>query len=130
MLRQLALALLVAGPAIAAEPMSAERFEQYVEGKTLYYGSNGQAYGVEEYLSDRRVRWSFLDGECVDGIWYEEAGNICFVYENNPVPQCWSFFLDSGGLRARFENEPRLTDLYEVEQSDEPMVCLGPDVGV
>lgn len=125
-----ALSLLTALPALAAEPMSARDFESYVTGKTLYYGLSGEAYGVEEYLPDRQVRWSFLDGQCKDGFWYEEAGQICFVYEDNPAPQCWSFFRDGARMRAVFENDPANTVLYEVEQNQEPMLCQGPDVGV
>lgn len=114
----------------AAEPMSARDFEAYVTGKTLYFGQNGEAYGVEEYLEDRRVRWSFLDGKCKDGVWFEEDGLICFVYEDNYTPQCWSFYRDSGGLRAVFQNDPENTTLYEAQQDDEPMICLGPEIGV
>ena len=114
----------------AAEPMSAAEFESYVTGKTLYFGQNGEAYGVEKYFPDRRVRWSFLDGNCKEGFWYEEAGEICFVYEDNPGPQCWSFFREGGNLRAVFESDPQNTTLYEANQDDEPMVCLGPEVGV
>lgn len=121
---------LAALPAFAAEPMSATEFERYVTGKTLYFGQAGQAYGVEEYLSDRRVRWSFLDGKCKDGYWYEDASQICFVYEDNPEPQCWSFFKEGSRLRAVFENDPGSTVLYEANQDDEPMICMGPDVGV
>lgn len=110
--------------------MSAADFEAYVTGKTLYFGQAGRPYGVEEYLDDRRVRWSFLDGKCKDGIWYEDAGQICFVYEDNPTPQCWSFFQEGTGLRAIFENDPASTTLYEARQDDEPMICYGPDVGV
>ncbi|MCL3882291.1 hypothetical protein [Marivita sp. GX14005] len=117
-------------PIAAAEPMNGPEFEAYVTGKTLYFGQNGEAYGVEEYRENRRVRWSFLDGRCKDGIWYEDSGMICFVYEDNPVPQCWSFFEEPGGLRAIFENDPAATTLYEAQQDDQPMVCLGPDVGV
>ncbi|MBO9468354.1 hypothetical protein TRP8649_03163 [Pelagimonas phthalicica] len=117
-------------PALAAEALSGPEFEAYVKGKTLYFGMAGQAYGVEEYLDDRRVRWSFLDGKCKDGFWYEEASQICFVYEDTPEPQCWSFYKEGKGLRAVFENDPSSTVLYEAQQDDEPMLCLGPDVGV
>ncbi|MCR8546524.1 hypothetical protein M4578_01685 [Salipiger sp. P9] len=117
-------------PLLAAQPMSAEEFERYVLGKTLYFGYDGSAYGVEEYLPDRQVRWSFLDGKCKDGFWYEEAGMICFVYDDQPAPQCWSFFREGGGLRAIFENDPENTVLYEARQDDAPMMCLGPEVGV
>lgn len=126
----IALSCLTALPALAAEPMSASDFESYVTGKTLYFGLNGSAYGVEEYLPDRQVRWSFLDGKCKDGHWYEDAGQICFVYEDTPEPQCWSFFREGSGLRAVFENDPDSTVLYEANQDDEPMLCMGPDVGV
>lgn len=126
----IALTCLTALPALAAEPMSASDFESYVTGKTLFFGLDGDAYGVEEYLPDRQVRWSFLDGKCKDGFWYEDTGQICFVYEDDPAPQCWSFFKDGAGLRAVFENDPSSTVLYEANQDDEPMLCLGPDVGV
>ncbi|MCC1495114.1 hypothetical protein [Cognatishimia sp. F0-27] len=125
-----ALPFVLTGPSQAAEAMNGDQFERYVEGKTLYFGLGGNAYGVERYLPDRKVQWSFLDGKCKDGEWYEDAGQICFVYEDNPNPQCWSFFRDGTGLRAVFENNPESTVLYEVEQSDEPMLCYGPDVGV
>ncbi|MBV6634951.1 MAG: hypothetical protein KI788_03465 [Mameliella sp.] len=126
----IALTCLTALPALAAEPMSATDFESYVTGKTLYFGLNGEAYGVEKYLPDRRVQWSFLDGKCKDGFWYEQTGQICFVYEDNPDPQCWSFFREGSGLRAVFENDPSSTVLYEAQQDDSPMLCHGPDVGV
>jgi len=116
--------------AAASEPLSAAEFERYVTGKTLYFGQGGQSYGVEEYLPDRQVRWSFLDGKCKEGFWYEEAGQICFVYEDTPTPQCWSFFEDGDKLRAVFENDPSSTVLYEAGQNEEPMLCHGPDVGV
>ncbi len=121
---------LLASPLTAAQPMSAEEFESYVTGKTLYFGSGGAPYGVEQYLPDRRVRWSFLDGECKDGRWYAEAQMICFVYEDMNAPQCWSFYRESGKLRAVFQNDPQNTVLYEAQQGDTPMLCYGPDTGV
>ena len=114
----------------AAEPMTAAEFERYVAGKTLFFGLEGQAYGAEEYMEDRQVRWSFLDGDCKEGFWYEEAGQICFVYEDRPDPQCWSFYREGDALRAVFENDPSSTVLYEAQQTEEPMLCYGPDVGV
>ena len=57
-------------------------------------------------------------------------GQICFVYEDNPVPQCWSFYRAESGLRAVFENDPQATTLYEAQQDEEPMICQGPDLGV
>ncbi len=127
----LALALaLGASPLAASEPLSGAQFERYVTGKTLYFGLGGTAYGVEEYLPDRKVRWSFLDGRCKDGFWYEDARMICFVYDDQPGAQCWSFFREGTGLRAVFQDDPENTVLYEARQDDAPMMCLGPEVGV
>jgi hypothetical protein len=123
--------LATGSPVGAQSTLSAEEFDRYTQGKTLFYGRNGSAYGAEVYLRNRRVRWSFLDGQCKDGDWYEDTnGLICFVYEDNPDPQCWSFTLGSGGLIARFENNPQTTELYEAQDTDEEMICLGPKVGV
>jgi hypothetical protein len=118
----------VAGAAQSA--MSAEEFERYTTGKTLYFFSQGEAYGVEEYRENRRVTWSFLDGKCKEGVWYPQGDQICFVYEDNPTPQCWTFYREAGGLRALFEGRETGTELYEAGEADEPMMCLGPDVGV
>ncbi|EAQ04200.1 hypothetical protein OB2597_08659 [Pseudooceanicola batsensis HTCC2597] len=134
MLRSLLIsaALLASGFAAAETPMTAEEFDAYSRGKTFYYGSMGQPYGVEEYFDGRRVRWSFLDGECADGYWYESDGMICFEYhaDPDPGPQCWTFFKGTRGLVAQFEGDPEQTTLYEVENAGEPMICPGPEVGV
>ncbi|WP_300038225.1 hypothetical protein [uncultured Roseobacter sp.] len=122
---------LCTGPGLAAEGnMNAEAFDDYTRGKTLFYGENGATYGAEVYMDNRRVRWSFLDGECKEGVWYEEAGQICFVYEDNPDPQCWTFRQNGQGLIASFRNMPGGTELYEATDLNEEMICLGPDVGV
>ena len=124
------LALLCSVSAVSANPMSAAEFEAYVTGKTLYYGRAGQAYGAEIYHENRRVTWSFLDGECKDGYWYNEGTNICFVYEDRPDPQCWTFERGASGLIATFENNPDSQELYEAEDVGEEMICLGPKIGV
>ncbi|MBD3663761.1 hypothetical protein [Sulfitobacter aestuariivivens] len=126
----LIIALLTALPALAQDRMSAAEFDAYTKGKTLFYGRNGAAYGAEVYHGNRRVQWSFLDGECKEGHWYEEAGLICFVYEDTPDPQCWSFTKGARGLIARFENDPASTALYEAQDVGEELLCLGPKVGV
>lgn len=130
-MKKLALLIVLLGSAAAAqESMSAEEFDRYTRGKTLFFGQNGRAYGAEIYKEDRRVQWSFLDGECKDGEWYEDNGLICFVYEDNPTPQCWSFEKGPSGLIARFENRPGTTELYEAQDLGEEMLCLGPRIGV
>lgn len=128
--RLLILLCLTAGTLRAETPMSAEAFDAYTRGKTLFYGSDGEAYGVERYLDGRRVIWSFLDGNCRNGLWYEQDEQICFIYEDRLDPQCWTFFQTPRGLIARFENDPQATELYEAEDIGEEMLCFGPEVGV
>lgn len=131
MFRPVLIPLLCAAlPAMAETRMTAETFDAYTRGKTLFYGFDGVAYGVERYLDNRRVIWSFLDGDCKYGAWYEENGLICFVYEDRPDPQCWSFDQGPSGLIARFEDDPEATELYEAEDIGEEMICYGPEVGV
>lgn len=131
MTRILALIFAVFPVALAAEtPLTAEEFEGRVAGKVLTYGLNGDPYGAEEYLSGRRVRWSFLDGDCDEGYWYPENDAICFVYRDTPTPQCWRFFDEGTGLRAEFLTDPEDDALYEVGRSDGPLSCPGPEVGV
>jgi len=122
--------ILMALPAAAQTPMTAEGFDAYTRGKTLYYGVDGKPYGAERYLDGRRVIWSFLDGDCKEGIWYESRGEICFLYEDRLDPQCWTFSQGSGGLIAQFEGEGAQTELYEAQDIGEKMLCYGPEVGV
>lgn len=127
------LGLSLAGVQVDAQgtgALNADAFDAYTKGKTLYYGSRGQPYGAERYMDGRRVVWSFLDGDCQDGIWYEQDGHICFIYENNLTPQCWTFQKGAAGLIARFENDPGTTELYEAQDIGEEMMCRGPEVGV
>lgn len=121
---------LLATPLAALDELSAEEFEAYTRGKTLFFGQNGQPYGVEEYRENREVTWSFLDGRCIEGFWYEDArGMICFEYEDEIGPQCWRFYRGPEGLLAIFEDESSVP-LYEAAEGEEPMQCLGPEVGV
>lgn len=130
-----ALALCLALPAVAQEagtPMGAAEFDAYTRGRTLSYAFEGTPYGIEEYLPNRRVRWSFIGNTCQEGVWYERAGNICFLYENAPDnEQCWHFFETENGMHGVFQGpDGPGTELYEVHQSDRPLNCAGPEVGV
>ena len=125
-----ALALCTSLPAQADTALDAQAFEQLTLGRTFTYAENGTAYGAEEYLPGRRVRWSFLDGQCKAGFWWEEAGQICFAYEDNPDPQCWRFFMGEAGLVAHYTSSDDAAPLYEVGQSSDPLLCLGPETGV
>jgi hypothetical protein len=129
-MRAFALCLLLATPALAENPMTGAEFEAYATGKTLTYGLGGVVYGIEQYLPGRRVLWAFEGDICRDGYWYEQDQEICFVYEDDPTPQCWTFLQTDKGLRARFTGDPQGADLSEVGQSATPLICAGPDVGV
>ena len=114
-----------------APGLTAQQFEDYTTGKVLTYGIAGAAYGIEQYLPGRKVVWAFVGAECRTGTWYEADQLICFVYDDRPDdPQCWSFYLGSGGLQAHFAGDPAGQGLIEVEQSSGPMPCAGPDLGV
>ncbi len=122
--------LILSTMAAQAEPLTAERFDSYTQGKTVYYDSNGLPYGAETYLRNRRVRWSFLDGSCQEGSWYPQEEQICFLYEGSDGAQCWDFELDENGITAVLESEFGRTELQEVAPSGRQLICPGPEVGV
>lgn len=126
----LGLAIGLCMPASAETQLTPTEFEAYATGKTLTYAAGGEVYGVEQYLPGRKVRWAFIDDTCRIGHWYEAGPEICFVYEHDSTPQCWTFHLDASGLKARFTNDPVGTELSEVNQTPDPLACTGPDVGV
>jgi hypothetical protein len=112
------------------QPLTAEEFDALSVGRTMYYESEGKAYGAEQYLPGRRVVWAFLGDDCLKGTWYPEGQDICFVYEDRPDPQCWTFYQSEKGLIAHFRGNPDGAPLVGVQQSPAPLACLGPDVGV
>ena len=61
----LILCLMLTPPAWAQDTLSAAEFDAFTKGKTLFYGTLGAPYGAEVYHDNRRVQWSFLDGECI-----------------------------------------------------------------
>ena len=131
MKRLFVLLALAATPALADDvPMTGAEFEAYASGKTLTFAQNGQVYGIEQYLSGRRVRWAFIENDCMDGYWYESGDQICFLYDTDGPVQCWHFYREAQGLRADFVGNESGAELYEAQQSDEPLLCKGPQVGV
>ena len=114
----------------AETPVSPEAFDALSRGRTLVYSDGDRAYGVEQYLPGRKVIWAFLGEECRQGQWYAEGNEICFVYDNNPVPQCWAYFNTPDGLKARFRGDPAELPMISVAESPTPMPCQGPMLGV
>ena len=129
-LSRLTLACLLTTPALADTPITADQFEAHVTGKTITYQQFETVFGIEEYLPGRKVRWSTAPDECQYGSWYPQGGDICFLYEYDPVPACWTFWLKDGALVALSSNGLPGEELDEVEASDQPLPCPGPEVGV
>ncbi len=118
-------------PVTAQTPMSAAEFEAYVTGRTLTFGFEGMAYGIEEFRPGRRTTWAFMGEQCQEGRWFDRDEQICFVYDDAPeVEHCWIFWRGETGLNARFMGEDNGTELYEVQRTSRPLLCPGPEVGV
>lgn len=130
-MRALLLLLCLATPALAQDPVTAEEFEELVEGRTLTYGAPGQPpYGIEHYFPNRRVTWTFVSSdECLDGTWHAEgppeSPAICFDYVDGTDRQCWRFFREGDGLRAEFLGEGGGLTLYELLDDEGGLVCGG-----
>ena len=129
-MRALILALALATPAFAETPITAEEFEAHVTGKTLTYQQYEGVFGIEEYLEGRKVRWSTAPNECLYGTWYPQGENICFVYEYDPNPACWTFWMEGGALVALSTSGLPGEELHETNASNQGLPCPGPDVGV
>jgi hypothetical protein len=132
-MRLLALAVALATfalPATAQTPLTAEEFEAHVTGKTVTYRQQGSIFGIEEYLPGRKVRWSVAPGECQYGSWYPQDRSICFVYEYDPEPHCWTFWKEDGTLVAQSDTGIPGFELYETDRNETPLACPGPDIGV
>jgi hypothetical protein len=131
MFARLTLALLLSGvPAFAETPLTGDEFDAYVTGNTITYDYGAGVLGIEEYLPGRRVRWAFEGDICLDGTWFQEADQICFVYENDGIPQCWNFYSKPNGLSATFLGDDLGSVINEIAKTTTPLGCAGPDVGV
>jgi len=121
-------ALLLAGPVLADDPMTAAAFDEFTTGRTLGYAGAGGVFGLERYHDGRRVTWAFLGQECRTGTWYPDGANICFVYDHDPEPKCWQFIARGDSLDAWFLDGKTLVPGYAVVATDEPLICPGPGV--
>lgn len=123
------LGLLLSTPALAEEPLTAEAFDALTLGRTMTWAEFGQVYGVEQYLPGRRVRWTVVGDDCKLGHWYPEGEMICFQYEDDPEPDCWTITPGSTGLDARYAGTAADSAPVLVQETTEPMACFGPKVG-
>ena len=121
-----------AGAAGAGRAVTPDEFAAMVVGRTLHFDRYGEPYGAEQYFPDRRVIWAFEDGQCERGIWFDNAaGQICFVYDADPAPQCWDFLeMPSGDFHARADGSAPEADLVTRRTDEEALDCPLPDLGV
>ena len=127
------LILLLCATALQAAPLDNQSaFDGYTQGKTIYYGYGDErgAVAAETYLPGNRVRWFTRDGTCIEGEWFEADGRICFVYETNPVPQCWEVDLSESGLVATHLSLSGPSKILEMRTARDEFQCLGPQIGV
>jgi hypothetical protein len=76
------------------------------------------------------VIWAFSGEECERGVWYGQGDRICFVYEDDPAPECWLYHRTrDGSLQATYTGDDADPSLVVVEESQDPLFCPGPDVG-
>lgn len=128
-MRSALLLLLIASPALADEPLGAEAFDSLTLGRTMTWAEFGQVYGVEQYLPGRRVRWTMLGDDCKMGHWYPDGALICFQYEDDPAPDCWTITEATSGLHARAAGTAANSAPVVVEETTEALACFGPEVG-
>ncbi len=117
-------------PPVPENALTAEEFETLTSGNTFYFNRRGEPYGAEQYFEDRRVIWTFLDGRCERGAWYNEGNTICFVYETQSEAQCWNILDVNGQKRVRLVGDDPSNDLVVVGQDKADLNCPGPGVGV
>lgn len=128
-MRAALLALILATPSLAEAPLSAEDFDTLTQGRTMTWAEFGQVYGVEQYLPGRRVRWTVLGDDCKLGHWYAEGALICFRYEDDPDPDCWTVTRAGSDLHARYAGAAADAAPVVVTETTEPLACFGPEVG-
>jgi hypothetical protein len=125
-MRALLALCLVAAPALAEEidpPLTAEAFEAIVEGKTWDTYDQFGIYGVETFLPGRRAIWRDAE-DCKEGTWRQEGPLICFDYQGDPSPHCWTYH-DRGGWMMAWYKGNRADEPIMLQPSDDYVTCEG-----
>jgi hypothetical protein len=127
-MRSLLFAALLASPLQAQTPMSASEFDAAVTGQTIYYNDGLGTYaGVEAYHPHNRVTWVAPGGICQKGTWFQDGSEICFRYEGQSGPVCWTFFQTDGRLMA--SPSPGAAPWEAFRITTDPIPCTSPFVG-
>lgn len=126
------MALLLASGAFGETLVGPEEFQTLSEGKTLYFTRDGVNFGAEQFYKNRTSTWQYEDGTCIVGQWYPDADALCFVYDQQPIPQCWYMVRRDGSIYARLRElatgDP--SELLLSHTDTNPVPCPAPDLGV
>jgi len=119
-----------ATPALADPALDGDAFDRLTLGQTMTWAEFGRVYGVEQYLPDRRVRWTFAGDTCLEGSWYQDGEAICFQYGGGRKPACWVMVQTDTGLTAADTDDGPDVAPVVITATTEPLACFGPKVGV
>lgn len=130
-MRALVLFLCVPGLALAEgdpppasdPPLTVEAFERFVEGRTMDTFDQTGRYGVETFLPGRRAIWRDAN-QCLEGTWRPQGDQICFDYQGESLPYCWTYH-DRGGWLMAWLDGDRSTDPITLHPSVEVVTCEG-----
>lgn len=124
-MRSVTLVLLLAAPALAQDdpPLTAEAFEKFVEGRTMDTFDQTGRYGVETFLPGRRAIWRDAN-QCLEGTWRPQGDQICFDYQGDPTPYCWTYH-DRGGWLMAWLDGDQSTDPITLHPSTDLVTCEG-----
>lgn len=134
-MRLATLLLGLAPTALAAEtPMTGAEFAAHVGSRTVTYSYSNGAVGTADYGPGRTLRWAFEGESCFNGSWFDRGDELCFAFEDGSLSACWHFYRDGDRIWGRASytrsGDHTVLDIHEVAQSDQPLACPGPDVGV
>lgn len=123
----IALGLVFAGPAVAQERITAERFLDLALGKTFHFHhlGSGRHVGIEEFLRRDLSVYKPRGRDCIYGQITIERGQLCFLYEGEQPHEksCWYTFIDDGVLMVRgtevFGAEVQVVDKI----TEDPLEC-------
>ena len=124
------LLIVIAGTAQAKDEVAVqpEEFEQIVTGRVLEYHVTGSSrlVGYESYLPGRKTIFRYGDGSCVAGHWYPKSGEICFVYDTEPKPNCIRYVRRGKTFAAHDPRQDGTTDHFDIKiHNGMKLACSG-----
>lgn len=118
-----AIAICAGQAAGAQEQLTPDQFIDRAVNRTFTFEffPNGGVVGVEQFLSRSRTVWATRDGICTYGKIEVRGPQICFIYDDLPVPEhCWTPFDSEEGLVvvAGPDSIQRVTRI-----TNDPVIC-------